>query len=98
MSDKQSDLAWKAVSGVSAVVAAVVARKAITWLWEKATGKEPPANPEHPEVTFAEAAGWAVVSGIVVALARLAAQRQAAVRWQRATGTLPHALTDRQPE
>lgn len=96
--DKQSDFAWKAVSGLSAVAAAFVARKVISFAWEKVTGKEPPENPAHPEVSLGEAIGWAVVSGGLIALARMVAQRQAASRWKLATGSLPRELLDRRPE
>ncbi|HET7408372.1 MAG TPA: DUF4235 domain-containing protein [Mycobacteriales bacterium] len=94
MSKKQSDTGYKILSGVGAVLAGIVTRKAVTFLWTKVTGHEPPANPAHPEVTAAEAFGWAVVSGTAVALARVVVHRQAAVSWQRATGSLPASVLD----
>lgn len=94
MAKNQSDTGYKIISGVGAVLAGLVARKTVTFLWTKATGHEPPANPAHPEVTAAEAFAWALVSGTVVALARVVAQRQAAVSWQRATGSLPASVLD----
>jgi hypothetical protein len=85
---------WKIFAALSAVLAAMLARKAVTFAWTTATGKEPPTNPEDPEVTWAEAAGWAVISGVVIALARLLAQRQAARTWTKASGARPPGLRE----
>lgn len=99
MSDDQDDgeheggIAWKVYSGLAAVVAGFVAKKLVTLVWTKATGKEPPKNPEHPDVTWPEAVGWAVFSGVVAALARLLATRKAAQMWHRASGSLPAELS-----
>lgn len=94
MADSSAKLGWKVYAGLAGAAGAYAARKALTLVWEKATGKTPPANPEHPDVTWAEAAGWAVVSGVAVALARLAATRQAARVWHRASGSLPPGLEE----
>jgi hypothetical protein len=80
---------YKVLALIASVVGAMLARKSLTLAWKAATGKEPPANPEHPEVTWGEAAAWAVVSGAVVGLARMIAQKRVASSWHRATGTLP---------
>ena len=69
-----------------------MARKAITFAWKKATGKEPPTNPESPEVHLAEAIGWAVVMGVGMEVARLLATRAAAKRWAKGTGQLAAPL------
>jgi hypothetical protein len=90
--DRSGGTGYKIIAMVSALAGATIARKLLTAVWTKAIGKEPPANPEHPDVTWAEAASWAAVSGIVVGLARLVAQRQAAATWQRASGHLPPNL------
>ena len=74
--------------------AAFVARKAVTSGWKLVTGNEPPANPEDPEVEWAEAIGWALLSGAAIGLARLVANRQAAVWWAQATGASPADLAD----
>jgi len=91
MADK-GDLGWKVFAGVAAFAGGFVARKAITFGWKKATGKEPPTNPESPEVAIGEAVGWAVVMGVGMELARLLATRAAASRWQKGHGELPSAL------
>ncbi len=94
MPDQAARTGWKVFAALSAVLAAVLARKVTTVAWKAATGKEPPSNPEDPEVTWAEAAGWAVASGVAIGLARLVAQRQAARTWQKASGNPPPGLRD----
>ena len=52
----------------AALGGAAIARKILTIGWKAATGKEPPANPEHPDVTWGEAASWAIASSQVSGL------------------------------
>jgi hypothetical protein len=85
---------YKLMALVASAAGAFVARKSLTFAWKAATGKEPPANPEHPAVTWAEAATWAVVSGALVGLARLIAQKKVASTWHRSTGSLPPDLEE----
>lgn len=85
---------YKVMALVATFVGAMVARKSLTLAWKATTGKEPPANPEHPAVTWAEALSWAVISGAVVGVARLVAQKKVAATWHRSTGTLPPGLED----
>lgn len=83
---------WRALGGLSAVLAAVVARKLATSGWKLVTGREPPVNPEDPDVTWQEALGWAVASGALIGVARLLAARKAANYYRRSTGSLPPNL------
>jgi hypothetical protein len=85
-------LVWKVLGTGGAIVASVVARKLVTSGWTAATGKEPPANPEDPEVSWPEAVGWAVASGAVIGLARLLATRRAAAYYTRSAGHPPKGL------
>jgi hypothetical protein len=85
---------YKIMAMASALLGAAVARKILTIGWKAATGKEPPANPEHPDVTWGEAASWAVVSGVVVGLVKLVAQRQVAATWHLASGELPPGMEE----
>ncbi len=84
MADKKAerkvDLGTKVVSAVAAMAAAFIARKLITFVWTKATGKEPPTHPEDPQVALTEALGWSVLTGVSVEAARLLATRAAARR------------------
>jgi hypothetical protein len=91
MADK-GELGWRLLAGAAAFGAGFVARKAITVGWKQVTGKEPPTNPESPEVGISEAIGWAVVTGVGIEVARLLATRAAANRWHNSTGELPAAL------
>lgn len=89
---EKGDLGWRLLAGAAAFGAGFAARKAITIGWKQVTGKEPPANPESPEVSLTEAIGWAVVTGVGMELARLLATRAAARRWHDSRGELPAAL------
>ncbi len=80
MADKKADFGTRIVSGLAAMIATFVARKAVTFAWTKATGKEPPAHPEDPEVALAEALGWSMLTGLIVGAAKLLATRAAARR------------------
>ena len=80
MADRKTDLSTKVVSAVAAMAAAFVVRKVVTFAWTKATGKEPPAHPEDPQVALTEALGWSLLTGVAVGAARLLATRAAARR------------------
>jgi len=98
MADRDTDdaggIGYKAMAMLATVFGALLARKTLAFAWRTATGKEPPANPEHPEVTWPEAAAWAIVSGAVVGLARMVAQKKVAATWHRSTGQLPPGLEE----
>ena len=67
--------------GLAATVGATMAaRKAMTAGWKLSTGKKPPSNPEHPDVSMGEA--------------RMLASRKAADYYRRSTGHLPANLED----
>jgi hypothetical protein len=83
---------WSAFSVMSALTAAVAAKKVIDLSWTVATGKNPPENPADPDVEIWEAVSWAVVSGMAVGLARMLAQRRATSYYLRSTGHLPGQL------
>ena len=85
-------LAWKVLGTSAAVGAATLARKLVTSGWTAATGKEPPANPEDPDVSWPEAVGWAVASGALIGVARLLATRKAATYYAKSAGHPPKKL------
>jgi hypothetical protein len=87
-------LGYKIFAGIGTAFGTAVARRALTVGWKQATGKEPPANPEHPDVRWAEAASWVVASAAVIAAAKLMAQRRVAATWRRASGTLPPGMDE----
>ena len=86
--------AYSALGLAATLGATMVARKLMTTTWKLSTGKQPPSNPEHPDVSVGEAALWAAVSGVVVGLARMFASRKAAEYYRRSTGHLPANLED----
>ncbi|MFA1545657.1 DUF4235 domain-containing protein [Actinomadura chokoriensis] len=88
MADK-GDIGWRVMAGAAAFAGGFVAKKTITLIWKKSTGKEPPTNPESPDVALAEAVGWAVVMGVGMELARLLATRAVAHQYAKGTGQLP---------
>ncbi len=85
---------WSAMGLASTVGATIAARKALTTTWKVATGKKPPVNPAHPDVSLGEAVAWATVSGVAVGLARMLASRKAAEYYRKSTGHLPANLED----
>lgn len=89
---KDSSKVWTVFSLVAALLGATVARKALTASWQKATGKNPPANPADPDVDLWEAVMWAAASGAVIQLVRMLASRRAAEYYARSTGHLPPGL------
>ena len=98
MADKdtggEGGLGYKVLAMLATLVGALIARKTLAFAWRTATGNAPPANPEHPDVTWAEAATWAIVSGAVVGLARMVAQKKVAATWHRSTGALPPGMEE----
>jgi hypothetical protein len=85
---------WSAFALLSTLGATMVARKAMSTSWKVATGKNPPNNPAHPDVSINEAVAWAIASGVAVGLARMLASRKAADYYRRSTGHLPPNLED----
>jgi Protein of unknown function (DUF4235) len=76
MADRDKEnMGNKIVSGLATMLAAIAARKVLMFVWTKATGKEPPTNPEDPRVALAEALSWSVLVGITVAAVRIFAIR-----------------------
>ena len=86
--------AWSVFGLAATIGAGVAARKVLNLSWKAATGKTPPQNPEHPDVSIQEAIAWAVLSGVAVGLARMLASRRAAEYYRKSTGHLPRNLQD----
>src|ERR1700755_605552 len=80
MADKQKkeDLSTRDLHTLTLLAAPFHPRKAITFVWTKVPGKEPPVNPEDPGVAFVEALTWSVLTGVTVAAFRLLAIRAVA--------------------
>jgi hypothetical protein len=82
--DDDGKTGYKLLAMIASLLGALVARRLLSTVWKLARGKEPPANPEHPTVTWPEAVSWAVLSGAVVGVARLIAQKKVADSFHRA--------------
>jgi len=65
------------VRGLAAAGAMFVARRTVIILWRTISGKEPPLNPEDPQVSLPEAVGWAALTAATMQTARLLAIRAA---------------------
>lgn len=85
---------WRLFGGLSAVLAGLAARKLLTTIWTKVTGRKPPVNPLSPDTSWPEALGWAAASGVAMGVARLLATRKAASAWTKASGRRPPGLED----
>jgi Protein of unknown function (DUF4235) len=82
MSDK-GDGASKALVGAAAFGAAFAVRKLMNVGWKRVTGKEPPMDPNDPQVGTAEALSWAIALSVVMAAVRVLAIRAASGRMRR---------------
>ena len=85
---------WSVYGLAATTAATILTRKALNATWKISTGKTPPKNPAHPDVSVGEATAWAALSGVAVGLARMAASRKAANYYRRSTGHLPANLQD----
>ena len=85
---------WRLFGGLSAVLAGLAARKLLTTVWTKVTGRKPPVNRLSPDTSWPEALGWAAASGVAMGVARLFATRKAASAWTKASGRRPPGLED----
>jgi hypothetical protein len=65
----------KIIAAIATTAAVFVARKLVTALWTRFTGKVPPTDPADPQVSVGEALGWAAAAGITVEAARVFAAR-----------------------
>jgi hypothetical protein len=83
-------LAYRALSTVAGIGAAVAARKIVSALWQSDT--DPPLNPADRRTSRQEALTWALATAIGAAVARVVARRGASEGWERATGDTPTGI------
>ncbi|MCD9623132.1 DUF4235 domain-containing protein [Rhabdothermincola salaria] len=91
--DRQRQLAWKAVSTLSAVVGGIATRKLLELAWSSVKSSEPPGNPADRRASWGQAIQWAVATGVGVGIGRLVSERLAATGWEMATRTDPPGMT-----
>jgi hypothetical protein len=94
MASRAAGVTFKVMTLAGTVGAGILARKVLSHTWKLAAGKEPPANPEDPEVSWQEAVGFALLSGASIGIARMLAGRQTAAWYKRKTGELPPGLQE----
>ncbi|MFC4113447.1 DUF4235 domain-containing protein [Nonomuraea zeae] len=81
MAEDKPDIAWRVIGGLVGLVTAWGARKLLGFVWVKATGKEPPLDPDSPEVGMGEAIGYAVLMGVGMSVAQIVVNRTAKKRY-----------------
>ncbi|MBB6349316.1 DUF4235 domain-containing protein [Nonomuraea muscovyensis] len=81
MAEERPDVAWRVVGGLVGLATAWAARKILGFVWVKTTGKEPPVDPDSPEVGMGEAIGYAVVMGVGMSVAQIVVNRTAKKRY-----------------
>lgn len=87
-----SKSSWKVLDRGSSVVSGLLAHRVATVAWRGVTGRKPPTNGRHPEVSTGEAVAWAMVGGALVELVRVGVRRSASTYWIRSTGHLPPGM------
>ncbi|GLX94389.1 DUF4235 domain-containing protein [Herbidospora sp. NEAU-GS84] len=80
--EEKPDMQWRIVGGLVGLAVGFVAKKALSFAWEKATGRKPPASVDSPDVSLGEAIAYAVVMGLGMEVTRIVATRAAAKRWK----------------
>jgi hypothetical protein len=85
MAAKNASGASKLAVMVSALVVGSLTKKAIAFGWKRVTGKEPPSDPQSPDISLTEALAWSIVVGVGVEAARLIATRAVTARMRNAS-------------
>ena len=83
---------WRVIGPGSAVLAGIVANKAVEALWRK-SGRGEAFDPRDPHAPFVDAVAFAALTGLAVGTARVIAMRRAAMFYEKSSGHLPSALT-----
>lgn len=84
--------AWRLMDRGSSMAAGALAGRVSALTWKLVTGKKPPVNGRHPDVSTKEAVAWAVIGGATIELVKVAVRRGTATYWVRSTGNLPPGM------
>ncbi|MEN3534188.1 DUF4235 domain-containing protein [Microbispora sp. ZYX-F-249] len=76
------DMQWRIVGGLLGLAVGFCSRKVLSFAWEKATGKKPPASADSPDIGLGEAIAYAVVMGLGMEITRIVVTRSAAKKWR----------------
>ena len=94
--------AWRLMDRGSSMAAGALAGRISAITWKAATGRKPPVNGRHPDVSTKDAVAWAIIGGATIELVKVAVRRGTATYWVRSTGHLPPGMkpivTDNQKE
>jgi hypothetical protein len=83
---------WKAMATGGAIVAGLLATKAVNVVWAKAGQDD--INPKNPHAPLPDAVLYAAVTGLAVGIARTFIQRKAAAYYEKSAGHLPADVAD----
>lgn len=81
----QYDMLTKA----STIVGAIGTRTLVKKAWKAITKKEPPQNPDSPDVLWKEALLWGASTGLAVGVIKIVARRLTAASWKKYKGPKP---------
>lgn len=84
--------AWRLMDRGSSMAAGALASRISALTWKAATGKKPPVNGRHPDVSTKDAVAWAIIGGATIELVKVAVRRGTATYWVRSTGNLPPGM------
>ncbi len=84
--------AWRLMDRGATMAAGALAGRASALTWKVATGKKPPVNGRHPEVSTKDAVAWAIIGGATIELVKVAVRRGTANYWVKSTGQLPPGM------
>ncbi|MCT9929521.1 DUF4235 domain-containing protein [Planotetraspora sp. A-T 1434] len=79
---EKPDMQWRIVGGLVGLAVGFASRKVLSFAWEKATGKKPPASADSLEIGLGEAIAYAVVMGLGMEITRIVTTRAAAKKWR----------------
>jgi hypothetical protein len=79
---EKPDLQWRIIGGLVGLAVGFASKKVLSYAWEKATGRKPPASADALDIGLGEALAYAVVMGLGMEAARIVATRAAAKKWQ----------------
>ena len=84
---------WRVIGPGSAVLAGILASKAVETIWHKARPNDG-FDPRDPRAPMKQAVAFAALTGLAVGAARVIAMRRAAMFYEKSSGHLPKALQD----
>jgi len=82
-------IGWMVLSGLSAALAGVLARRLVAMAWRVGTGDELPPEDDDRQTGMGQALAWAAGIGAAAGVARVLSRRGAAVAWEKAMGESP---------